>query len=68
MVAYLTGVIVVAVAAGLILDALLESTGIDIQAEISASDHILPLWLSWVSIAILLIAAGNIMLKKSHQH
>lgn len=68
MLAYLAGVTIVAVAAGLILDALLTRTGIDIQAEISASDHILPLWLSWISIAILLIAAGNIVLKKPQQH
>ncbi len=55
--AYLGAVIFVAIAAGLLLDSLLTTSGIRIDAQIAASDRLLPPLLGWISLGILAVTA-----------
>jgi uncharacterized membrane protein YraQ (UPF0718 family) len=66
LIAYLSGVSIVAIISGLLLDWLISHNAIDIQAQISSSETMLPLWLSWVGLIIILIASGQLLLKHYH--
>ena len=57
MAGYLIGVMGVALAAGLTTDWAVQQWNIDIQAQLEAGEEILPTWLSWGSLVILLLAA-----------
>ena len=57
MTGYLAGVMGVALLAGLGTDFLLQYWQIDIQAQLSAGQDVLPAWISWGSLLILLLAA-----------
>ena len=57
MAGYLIGVMGVALAAGLTTDWAVQQWNIDIQAQLEAGEEILPAWLSWGSLVILLLAA-----------
>jgi uncharacterized membrane protein YraQ (UPF0718 family) len=63
LVAYLSGVVVVAILAGYLLDWLIVATGSSVQAQVSASHHLLPHWLAWVSLAVMVIASLNSLRK-----
>lgn len=57
--AYLSGVVVVAIAAGYLLDWLIVATGSSVQAQVEASHHLLPSNLAWLSLIVLIIAGLN---------
>lgn len=61
MLAYLSGVTVTAVVSGLFLDYVITSWSINIAAQLGASEHLLPQWLAWISVAILTLAALNLL-------
>ncbi len=56
MTAYLGAVIGVALLCGLALDAILRAMDISVSAQISASDHLLPAWIEWLGLTILVVA------------
>jgi len=62
--AYLSAVIITALAAGLILDYFVDTLNIDIQAQLSASHEMLPEWLAWASIFILVSVGINSLFKR----
>lgn len=64
LVAYLSGVAVVAIASGLLLDWFVQSQQIDISAQISSSEHLLPMELSWLGLIIILLASGHLLWKR----
>jgi uncharacterized membrane protein YraQ (UPF0718 family) len=64
LVAYLTGVAVTAILVGLALDAYIQYFHIDIQTQISASEKMLPLWLSWLGLISILTASGHLLWKR----
>lgn len=64
LMAYLTGVTVVAILSGLLLDWYIGSNNINIQAQISASEEMLPAWVSWLSLIIILVASGRLLWKR----
>lgn len=57
MAGYLAGVMGVALAAGLGTDFLVQHWRIDIQAQLAGGQSVLPTWISWGSLLILLVAA-----------
>ena len=57
MTAYLAGVGIVAICSGLLLDSIVTLLGIDFQAQLSASEHLVPHWIAWLSLAVLGFAA-----------
>jgi uncharacterized membrane protein YraQ (UPF0718 family) len=59
MLAYLGSVALVAILFGLLLDWVISMRGIDIQAQITASDHLVPLWIAWTTLMVLLAAVVN---------
>ncbi len=64
---YLTGVLVVAFISGMITNALVHRFDIDIQAQLAASEHLLPEWLmlaSAMALAVLIINYGRSKLRK----
>ncbi|HHL19707.1 MAG TPA: permease [Thiothrix sp.] len=67
LIAYLSGVAVVAIVSGLLLDAFVQSNNIDIQAQLQASEQMLPLWLSWLGLGVIVIASGRLAWKKVSQ-
>jgi hypothetical protein len=64
LIAYLAGVAVTAVVSGLLLDWFLETNGIGIRSELAASEHVVPHWLAWASLLILVIASLNLLRSK----
>ena len=67
--AYLAGVAVTAIASGLLLDWFLQLYGIGIQSELAASEHLVPHWLAWASLLLLLLASLNLLReRKSGTH
>ncbi|RTZ63716.1 MAG: permease [Aquificaceae bacterium] len=64
LIAYLTGVTVIAILSGLLLDWYVESNNINIQAQINASEDILPVWLSWLGLIIILVASARLLWKR----
>ena len=58
LIAYLAGVGVVAIIAGLITDYLVTKLGIDIQGQLQAGEHLVPHWLAMISLGILVLAAA----------
>ena len=64
LIAYLTGVTVVAILSGLLLDWYVESNNINIQAQINASEKMLPMWLSWIGLIIILVATGRLLWRR----
>jgi uncharacterized membrane protein YraQ (UPF0718 family) len=64
LIAYLSGVTIVAIISGLVLDWFISSNAIDIQAQISSSEAMLPLWLSWAGLIVILVASGQLLLKR----
>ncbi|MGV6817840.1 MAG: SO_0444 family Cu/Zn efflux transporter [Thiotrichales bacterium] len=63
LIAYLSGVIVVALIAGLVVDALIAYWQIDIRTQLTHA-HIVPDWLAAISLAILAVVASNALWKK----
>jgi uncharacterized membrane protein YraQ (UPF0718 family) len=57
MIAYLAGVAGVAIASGVLLDWFVIQLGIDIQAQVVASDHLVPSWIAWAALLVLLTVA-----------
>lgn len=55
--AYLAGVSVTAIATGMTLDAVVKHYGIDVQAQLSHAHELLPVWLSFGCLMILVAAA-----------
>ena len=62
--AYLAGVAVTAIVSGLLLDWFLQVNDISIQSELAASEHLVPHWLAWISLIILVIASLNLLRSK----
>lgn len=65
LIAYLTGVGVVALIAGLITDYLVGKFGIDIQGQLQHGEHFVPHWLAAVSLGILVLVAVRSFMPKS---
>jgi len=61
LIAYLSGVVVIAIVSGLLLDAFVQSNNINIQAQIQASEQMLPVWLAWLGLAIIVVASGQLL-------
>ena len=59
--AYLAGVAVTAIAGGLLLDWWLSGRGISIRSELEASQHLVPHWLAWISLVLLVLAGLNLL-------
>ncbi|MEJ2321775.1 MAG: SO_0444 family Cu/Zn efflux transporter [Gammaproteobacteria bacterium] len=67
--AYLAGVAVTAIASGLLLDWFVQLNGIGIQSELAASEHLVPHWLAWASLLLLVLATLNLLRdRKSGAH
>ncbi|HIO91214.1 MAG TPA: permease [Leucothrix mucor] len=64
LLAYLSGVMLVAILSGLLLDWYVKSNGINIQAQISASEQMVPIWLSWLGLIIIVVASGRLLWKR----
>ncbi len=67
LIAYLSGVAVIAIASGLLLDAFVQSNNINIQAQLQASEQMLPVWLSWLGLGIIVVASGRLVWNKVSQ-
>lgn len=65
MTAYLGAVIGVAILSGLALDALLSALNLSVSAQIAASDHLLPAWIEWLGLAVLLAASIDLLRGKA---
>ena len=65
LIAYLTGVGVVALIAGLITDYLVGKFGIDIQGQLQHGEHFVPHWVAAVSLGILVLVAVRSFMPKS---
>ncbi len=65
LIAYLTGVGVVALIAGLITDYLVGKFGIDIQGQLQHGEHFVPHWVAVVSLGILVLVAVRSFIPKS---
>ena len=65
--AYLAGVTITAIASGLLLDWFLETNQIGIRSELAASEHLVPHWLAWMSLLILVMASLNLLRSKRPQ-
>jgi uncharacterized membrane protein YraQ (UPF0718 family) len=61
MMAYLVGVAGVAITSGLLLDWFINQLGINIQAQVVASDHLVPSWIAWAALLVLIMAAVSRM-------
>lgn len=57
LVCYLGSVIVASIGAGLALDALVSAGGVDIIARVAPAGELLPAWLEWTALLVLLVAA-----------
>jgi len=62
--AYLAGVTITAIASGLLLDWFLQVNNISIRSELAASEHLVPHWLAWMSLLILVATSVNLMRSK----
>jgi uncharacterized protein len=62
--AYLAGVAITAIVSGLLLDWFLQVNNISIRSELAASEHLVPHWLAWMSLIILVIASLNLLRSK----
>lgn len=60
--AYLIGVCVIALASGLLLDYLISYWAIDIQAQLTASAHLIPHSIAWIALIILTAVASRRLL------
>ena len=65
--AYLAGVTITAIVSGLLLDWFLEVNEISIRSELAASEHLVPHWLAWASLLILVVASLNLLRSKRPQ-
>ncbi len=54
---YLLGISLSSIVLGLLLDWLLSSTGLNVIAQIGEAGEVVPLWLAWISGALLLLLA-----------
>ncbi len=54
LIAYLSGVLITAIAGGLLLDYIIVAMGIDIQAQLSSEHEMIPAWVAWSSLLFLL--------------
>lgn len=59
LIAYLSGVIVIAILAGLLTDYLIGKWNIDIAGQLSAGQHFMPHWLAWGTLLILIAVAAS---------
>ena len=57
LVCYLSGIVVTTILFGFLTDKLVSLAGIDVVGQIGASRELLPLWLEWTSLAVLIILA-----------
>lgn len=57
LVRYLTGILVSSIALGLLVDVFLAYTETDIVTQMSAAGELLPDWLEWTALAVLILAA-----------
>ena len=57
LVCYLSGIVVTTVLLGFLTDKLVILAGIDVVGQIGASRELLPLWLEWISLAVLAVLA-----------
>ena len=64
LIAYLTGVVVVALLTGFIVDYLVERWNVDIQAQISHSHDMVPAIIAWGSLLILIAVVIKLKLSK----
>lgn len=64
LVAYLTGVCSVALMTGFAVDYLIQSFGIDVQAQISSGHDMVPAVLAWLSLLILVAVVVQLKFKK----
>ncbi len=67
LIAYLIGVGVVALIAGLVTDYLVGKFGIDIQGQLQHGEHFVPHWVAVVSLGILVLVAVRSFIPKSDQ-
>lgn len=62
---YLTGVVVTALIAGLLTDALVNAYQIDVLTQVRAGHNGLPMWLGWIALALLVaVVFRNIFVSK----
>lgn len=54
---YLSGIVVTTILLGFLTDKMVSLAGIDVVGQIGASRELLPLWLEWTSLAVLVILA-----------
>ena len=62
---YLTGVVVTAIIAGLVTDALVNAYKIDVLTQVHAGHNGMPMWLGWLALALLVgVVFRNIIMSK----
>jgi len=62
---YLSGVVVVAIIAGLVTDAIIQAYQIDVITQVQAGHNGLPIWLSWASLFLLIaVVFRNFMISQ----
>ena len=61
LVLYLAGIAATTIALGLALDAGLARTGVDITTQMGAAGELLPAWLEWSALAILIVLATPVL-------
>lgn len=64
LMAYLTGVGVISLMSGYLVDYLLQNWKIDVQAQLSASHNIVPAFIAWTSLLLLIAVAVKLKLPK----
>ena len=63
LMAYLSGVAIVAIVIGLMLDAYVENNGIDLQTQVSTHQQMLSLWVAWAGLIIIVASSLRLLLK-----
>ncbi|WP_028484417.1 SO_0444 family Cu/Zn efflux transporter [Thioalkalivibrio sp. ALE17] len=58
---YLTGIAVTTIALGLALDAGLAHTGVDVATQMGTAGEMLPAWLEWSTLVILIVLATPVL-------
>ena len=66
LIAYLTGVTVVALITGFVVDYLISKFNIDVQGQISHSHDMVPAVVAWASLLLLVVVVLKLKLGKNH--
>ncbi|WP_038051507.1 SO_0444 family Cu/Zn efflux transporter [Thioalkalivibrio sp. ALJ1] len=61
LILYLTGIAVTTIALGLALDAGLARTGVDVATQMGTAGELLPAWLEWTALSVLVVLATPIL-------